>query len=179
MVNCLLISWILIRKAIIIWRIQHFEADFLWKVSLEILNSGIIVKTFTHGNIMVCHPMCDSSTFLLWIHDMDENQCGYRSSGFILVWWMAAQTYKWKYSLVTIIVKNVYQASKQECVLENYFLHFSSKTYIMGTQKNRLNETVLLRTQNTCLNWWVRKQLQFFAHKISLSGPLQVNMAKA
>ena len=29
---------------------------------------------------------------------------------------------------------------------------FSSKTYVVGTQKNRLNETVLLSTQNTCLN---------------------------
>ena len=28
--------------------IQHFEADFLWKVSLKILNSGIILKTFTY-----------------------------------------------------------------------------------------------------------------------------------
>ena len=28
--------------------IQHFEADFLWKVSLKILNSGVIMKTFTH-----------------------------------------------------------------------------------------------------------------------------------
>ena len=27
--------------------IQHFETDFLWKVSLKILNSGIILKTFT------------------------------------------------------------------------------------------------------------------------------------
>ena len=27
--------------------IQHFEADFLWKVSLKILNSEIILKTFT------------------------------------------------------------------------------------------------------------------------------------
>ena len=32
------------------------------------------------------------------------------------------------------------------------FLYFSSKTYVVGTQKNRLNETVLLSTQNTCLN---------------------------
>ena len=30
--------------------IQHFEADFLWKVSLKILNSGLILKTFTHVN---------------------------------------------------------------------------------------------------------------------------------
>ena len=29
--------------------IQHFEADFLWKVSLKILNSGIILKTFIHA----------------------------------------------------------------------------------------------------------------------------------
>ena len=34
----------------------------------------------------------------------------------------------------------------------NYFLNFSSETYVVGTQKNRLNETVLLSTQNTCLN---------------------------
>ena len=42
-------------------------------------------------------------------------------------------------------------------LLENCFLYFSSKTYVVGTQKNRLNETVLLSTQNTCLNCWVRK----------------------
>ena len=28
--------------------IQDFKADFLWKVSLKILNSGLILKTFTH-----------------------------------------------------------------------------------------------------------------------------------
>ena len=28
--------------------IQQFEADFLWKVSLKILNSGVILQTFTH-----------------------------------------------------------------------------------------------------------------------------------
>ena len=27
--------------------IQYFEADFLWKVSLKILNSGFILKFFT------------------------------------------------------------------------------------------------------------------------------------
>ena len=35
-----------IREAIIISLIQHFKADFLWKVSLKILNSGIILKTY-------------------------------------------------------------------------------------------------------------------------------------
>ena len=33
-----------------------------------------------------------------------------------------------------------------------FFFYFSTKTYVVGTQKNRLNETVLLSTQNTCLN---------------------------
>ena len=35
----------------------------------------------------------------------------------------------------------------------------------MGTQKNRLNETVLLSTQNICLSGQVRKYLQFYAQK--------------
>ena len=34
----------------------------------------------------------------------------------------------------------------------NYFLYFSAKTYVVDTQKNRLNEKVLLSTQNTRLN---------------------------
>ena len=39
----------------------------------------------------------------------------------------------------------------------NQFFYFLSKTYLLGTQKNRLNETVLLSTQNTCMNKQVRK----------------------
>ena len=35
---------------------------------------------------------------------------------------------------------------------ENYFYFFSTKTYVVGTQKNRLDETVLLSNQNTCFN---------------------------
>ena len=31
--------------------IQHFEADFLWKVSLKMLNSDIILKTFPHASL--------------------------------------------------------------------------------------------------------------------------------
>ena len=49
MINCVYIIWKLIREAIIICLIQHFEADFLWKVSLKILDSGIVLKTFTHA----------------------------------------------------------------------------------------------------------------------------------
>ena len=40
------------------------------------------------------------------------------------------------------------QAPRLECVPENYFSYFLAKTYIVGTQKNHLNETVLLSTQN-------------------------------
>ena len=36
--------------------IQDFEADFLWKVSLKILNSGIILKTFTHALVSRVNP---------------------------------------------------------------------------------------------------------------------------
>ena len=35
-----------------------------------------------------------------------------------------------------------YQGSREEWVLENYFLYFSSNTYVVGTQKNHLNERV-------------------------------------
>ena len=37
-------------------------------------------------------------------------------------------------------------------VAENYFSYFSTKTYVVGTQKNHLNEMVLLGTANICLN---------------------------
>ena len=45
---------------ILICLIQHFEADFLWKVSLKILNSGIILKTSTHVRTkkLVHWPIC-------------------------------------------------------------------------------------------------------------------------
>ena len=33
-------------------------------------------------------------------------------------------------------------------------------TYVVGTQKNRLNETVLLSTKNICYKLWVRKYWQ-------------------
>ena len=36
----------------------------------------------------------------------------------------------------------------KEYVMETYFSYFSNKTYVVGTQKNHLNETVLLSTQN-------------------------------
>ena len=35
-------------------------------------------------------------------------------------------------------------------VLENHFCSFSTKTVVVGTRENRLNEMVLLSTQNMC-----------------------------
>ena len=32
-----------------------------------------------------------------------------------------------------------------------FFSYFSTKAYVVGTQKNRLNEMVLLSTQNICM----------------------------
>ena len=52
------------------------------------------------------------------------------------------------------------------------FFYFSAKTYVVGTQKNCLNEIVLLSTQNICLKVWVRKYLQFYAELFCLSKPV-------
>ena len=54
------------------------------------------------------------------------------------------------------------------------YFYFSTKTYVVGSQKNCLDETVLLSTQTTCLNWWIRKYSQFYAQKFCLTGPMQV-----
>ena len=35
---------------------------------------------------------------------------------------------------------------------QKLFSYFATKTYVVGTQKNRLNETFLLSIQNKCLN---------------------------
>ena len=37
-----------------------------------------------------------------------------------------------------------------------FFSFFLTKTYVVGTQKNRINETVLLSTKKHTLNLWVR-----------------------
>ena len=50
-INNFKFKWSPVIKLVIISLIQYFEADFLWKVSLKILNSGIILKEFTHALI--------------------------------------------------------------------------------------------------------------------------------
>ena len=43
----------------------------------------------------------------------------------------------------------------------------------MGTQKNRLDETVLLRTQNTCLNLMNKKIISTLRYFLCLTGPMK------
>ena len=40
--------------------------------------------------------------------------------------------------------------------------YFSIKTYVVGTPKDHLNETVLLSIQNICENFWVKKKYSKF-----------------
>ena len=49
--------------------------------------------------------------------------------------------------------------------------YFSNKTYVVGTQKNRLNKTLLLSNPNTCLSWRIRK-ISFYVQKLCVSGPM-------
>ena len=46
--------------------------------------------------------------------------------------------------------QEAFQPPRQECVTENYFTYFSTKTYVVGAQKNGFNETVPLITKNIC-----------------------------
>ena len=45
----------------------------------------------------------------------------------------------------------------QECITKIEFSYFSTKTYVVGTQKNRLNETVLLSAQKHMLKLMGKK----------------------
>ena len=69
---------------------------------------------------------------------------------------------------------SVRQASRQERIFENYFSYFAIKTYVMGTQKNHLNEMVLLSTQNKCSNWSIRNNSQFYTKIFHLPGSIMV-----
>ena len=50
------------------------------------------------------------------------------------------------------VVNVLFQTSIQEYVSEKLFSYFSTETYVVGTQTNRLIETVLLSTENTRSN---------------------------
>ena len=55
--------------------------------------------------------------------------------------------------------------------------YFSTKTYVVGSQKNHLIEMVLLSTQNTFSNRSVRKLLQLYAQKILIWTYFDVRIA--
>ena len=50
-----------------------------------------------------------------------------------------------KLEYINLYVQNMLRVCKKK--------YFSTKTYIVGTQKNRLNETVLLSTRNVKNDW--------------------------
>ena len=52
-------------------------------------------------------------------------------------------------------------------VPKKWFSYFSTKTYVVGTQKNRL-------TQNICKKLWASKYLQFYAEHFCLSKPVRL-----
>ena len=53
-----------IKEAIRICLIQDFEADFLWKVNLKILNSEIILITFSHVSLIRIFAGCIGGKFV-------------------------------------------------------------------------------------------------------------------
>ena len=54
-----------------------------------------------------------------------------------------------------------------------------TKTYVVGTQKNRLNEAVALSTQNACSNGRrTKKIITILRSKSFLSGPLNTHNIK-
>ena len=56
---------------------------------------------------------------------------------------------------------------KSLSVYKTIIFHFSTKTYVVGTQKNHPNETVLLSTKNM-LKLMGKKILQFYAEQFCL-----------
>ena len=64
-------------------------------------------------------------------------------------------------------LQEMYRGPQKRVHNRKLFYDFSTKTYVVGTQKNRLDETVLLTTQNTCFNGWVRNKSQFYAKKFA------------
>ena len=81
--------------------------------------------------------------------------------------------------LLSVIVASPDQSRGPQIGVRNWKLlsYFSIKTYVVGTQKNRLNETVLFSTHNICLNWWIRKKSLFYAaFFFCLTGPMHTHL---
>ena len=55
------------------------------------------------------------------------------------------------YNVVTEVAMAICDSSRPLVKSVSQFIfYFSTKTYVVGSQKNGLNETVLLSTQNIC-----------------------------
>ena len=52
--------------------------------------------------------------------------------------------------------------------MENLFCYFSTKTYVVGTEMDLLNETVLLETKRTLFNLLIRETSHFLCYEILL-----------
>ena len=53
------------------------------------------------------------------------------------------------------------QSSRKECVIKNLFSNFSTKTYFVGTQKNRLNEMFFFEHPKHMFKMADKKRSQF------------------
>ena len=57
--------------------------------------------------------------------------------------------------------------------MENDLFYFSTKTYVVGTQKNHLNEMILLSTQNMFKLMGKRKPDLDLCHNICFTGEIR------
>ena len=55
--------------------------------------------------------------------------------------------------------------------MENKLCYFSTKTYVVGTKMDLLNETVLLKTKSTLFNLLIRETSQFLCYERLLNMP--------
>ena len=52
--------------------------------------------------------------------------------------------------MLKIMDKKTFTILRRKFLFVKFFFYFSTNTYVVGTQKNHLNEMVLLSTQNIC-----------------------------
>ena len=68
-------------------------------------------------------------------------------------------------------IKSFTHATRLECILENCFTCLNLNTYC-GYSKEPSQGYDSFEHPNACLNWWVRKKLQFYAQRVSYSEPM-------
>ena len=61
---------------------------------------------------------------------------------------------------------------------EIFFSYFSTETYVVGTQMNRLNEMVLLNTQNTCLKYIFTELFLMMSLRQTKTSPQQIQICE-